>query len=38
MVLMRDEKKEIKSMVSVNPYWDKVIVLDSLDGNNILEI
>lgn len=32
------EKKEIKSMVSMNSYWDKVIVLDSLNGNNILEI
>ena len=32
------EKKEIKSMVSVNSCWDKVIVLDSLNGNNILEI
>ncbi|PKN70089.1 MAG: hypothetical protein CVU52_09195 [Deltaproteobacteria bacterium HGW-Deltaproteobacteria-10] len=31
------EKKEIKSMVSVNSLWDKVIVLDSLKGNNILE-
>jgi len=32
------EKKEIKSMVSVNSCWDKVIILDSLNGNNILEI
>ena len=32
------EKKEIKSMVSVNSCWDKVIVLDSWNGNNILEI
>lgn len=32
------EKKEIKSMVRVNLCWDKVIVLDSLNGNNILEI
>ena len=33
-----DEKKEIKSMVSVNSCWNKIIVLDSLNGNNILEI
>ena len=32
------EKKEIKSMVTMNSYWDKVIVLDSLNGNNIFEI
>jgi len=32
------EKKEIKSMVSMNSYWNKVIVLDSLNGNKILEI
>ena len=32
------EEKEVKSMVSVNFCWDKVIVLDSLNGNNILEI
>lgn len=32
------EKDEVKSMVSANTYWDKVIVLDSLTGNNILEI
>jgi hypothetical protein len=33
-----DEKDEVKSMVSMNASWDKVIVLDSLTGNNILEI
>ncbi len=33
-----DEKKDIKSMVSVNPVWDKVIVLDGIKGKNILEI
>ncbi len=33
-----NERKEIKSMVSTNSYWDKVIVLNSLNGNNILEI
>ena len=32
------EKKEIKSMVSVNSCWNKIIVLNSLNGNNILEI
>lgn len=32
------EKKKIKLMVKVNPCWDKVIVLDSLNGKNILEI
>jgi hypothetical protein len=32
------EKDEVKSMVSVNTSWDKVVVLDSLTGNNILEI
>jgi len=32
------EKKEIKSMVKANSCWDKVIVLDSLNENNILEI
>jgi len=32
------EKEEIKSMVNVNSCWDKVIVLDSLNGNIILEI
>jgi len=32
------EKKEIKSMVSMNSYWDKVIVLNSLNGDNILGI
>jgi hypothetical protein len=32
------EKDEMKSMASVNSSWDKVIVLDSLTGNNILEI
>lgn len=31
------DKKEIKSMVRVNSIWDKVIVLNSLKGNNILE-
>ena len=33
-----NEKDEVKSMVSANTSWDKVIVLDSLTGNNILEI
>ena len=33
-----NEKEQLKSMVSVNPYWNKVIILDSLSGNNILEI
>jgi len=32
------EKEEVKSMVSVNPCWDKVIVLNSTTGNRILEI
>ena len=32
-----NEKDEIKSMVSVNISWNKVIVLDSLSGNNVLE-
>lgn len=32
------EKKKIRSMVSMNSYWDKVIVLDSSNGNNMLEI
>jgi hypothetical protein len=31
------DKKEIKSMVKINSIWDKVIVLNSLKGNNILE-
>jgi hypothetical protein len=33
-----DEKDKVRSMVSVNTSWNKVIVLDSLTGNNILEI
>jgi len=37
-VFDEDEKKEIKSMVSVNSCWNKIIVLDSLNGNNMLEI
>jgi hypothetical protein len=32
------EEKYIISMVRVNSFWDKVIVLDSLNRNNILEI
>ena len=32
------EKKKIKLMVKANSCWDKVIVLDSLNGKNILEI
>lgn len=36
--LTEDEKNEVKSMVSVNSSWDKVIILDSLNGNNLLEI
>ena len=32
------EKEQMKSMVSMNPSWDKVIILDSLSGNNVLEI
>lgn len=32
------EKEKVKSMVSVNPCWDKVIVLNSTTGNRILEI
>jgi hypothetical protein len=32
------EKTEMKSMISANSSWVKVIVLDSLTGNNILEI
>jgi len=32
------EKSKMKSMISVNSQWAKVIVLDSLTGNNILEI
>lgn len=32
------EKSKIKSMVSVNSCWEKVIVLNSLRGNRILEI
>jgi len=31
------DQQEIKSMVSINPIWAKVIVLNSLNGNNILE-
>lgn len=34
----KDEKKEIKSMLTINPVWDKVIVLDGIKGKNILEI
>lgn len=33
-----DEKKDIISIVRLNSFWDKVIVLNSLNGNNILEI
>ena len=33
-----NEKDEVKTMVSMNTSWDKVIVLNSLNGNNILEI
>lgn len=32
------EKEEVKSAASTNTAWDKVIVLDSMTGNNILEI
>ncbi len=32
------EKEQIKSMVDMDPSWDKVIVLDSLNGKNLLEI
>lgn len=32
------EKAEMKSMITANSSWDKVIVLDSLTGNNIFEI
>ena len=32
------EKEELKSMLSTNPSWDKIIILGSLSGNNILEI
>lgn len=32
------DKNEMKSMVSSNSSWVKVIVLDSLTGNNLLEI
>jgi hypothetical protein len=32
------EKDDVKSMISINPSWDKVIVLDSVTGNRILEI
>ena len=32
------DKEQIKSMISTNGFWDKVIVLDGLNGNNILEI
>ena len=32
------EKEEIKSMISINSAWNKVIILDSLNGKNILEI
>ncbi len=33
-----EEKQEIKSMVSVDSMWDKVIVLEAMQGKNILEI
>jgi hypothetical protein len=33
-----DDKNEIKLMVTMNPVWDKVIVLDGIKGKNILEI
>lgn len=33
-----DERKEIKSMVSMDPVWDKVIVLEGINGKYILEI
>ncbi len=32
------EEKEIKSMIKTNNSWDKVIVLDSLSGNSVLQI
>jgi hypothetical protein len=32
------DKKEIKAMVRINSIWAKVIVLNSLNGNNILEL
>ena len=34
----QSEKEQIKSMVNIDPPWDKVIVLGSLNANNILEI
>jgi len=34
----KSEKDEVKSLVNVHISWDKVIVLDSLTGNDILEI
>lgn len=36
--LNESEKDEVKSMVSANNSWDKIIVLDSLTGNSIVEI
>lgn len=32
------EKNEVKSMIRSNTSWDKIIVLDSLSGNSILQI
>lgn len=34
----KDERETIISMVRVNSFWEKVIVLNGLNGNNILEI
>ena len=33
-----NERKELRSMIGPIISWDKVIVLDSLSGNGILEI
>jgi len=32
------EREQLRSIINIDPSWDKVIVLDSLSGNNILEI
>lgn len=32
------EREQIKSIVAMNPSWDKVIVLDGINGRNILEV
>jgi hypothetical protein len=31
------EKEQLKSIVSANYSWEKVIVLDGISGNNILD-